>query len=267
MEQKRITVREGTEKISPYEFQNQRDIVECILPLSVKTLGTHCFYDCRNLGRLVLWDQIETVEDGFLKNCLSLKEIEYMALNGHMYALKSILADMAGQLTVTIFYGAEREKVKLLFPRYLHDYEENTMARIINQVTYGSGAHYRECINKKEIDYPKYDRLFSYAAANEEACVCYKLALYRLKYPRSLWDGQKQVYSDYIYKHYTAALEYLEDSGDMELFEFLAGLAPSKEILKEALFMAQRKGDAEFTSLLLSVNNQKFGAKKQRLQL
>lgn len=267
MEQEIIMAADGTESIKPYEFHNHRNAVECVLPQTVKSLGSHCFFDCRSLRKLVLWDGIEAVEDGILKNCFSLGEIEYNAANGNMHALKSILSQISEKLLITIFYGKEKEKAVLLFPGFLHDYEENTMARIINQVTYGSGAHYRECITDEEIDYQKYDKLFSFAVANEEARVCQRLALYRLLYPRGLWEEERKAYLAYILDHYSFIGEALIREGDMKMFQYLAGLTPFEEDLEAVLKIAQKMGETEYISCLLQVKRQRFGERKQRFSL
>lgn len=267
MEQEIIMAADGTKSIKPYEFHNHRNAVECVLPQTVKSLGSHCFFDCRSLRRLVLWDRIEAVEDGILKNCFSLGEIEYNAADGNMYALKSILSQVSEELLISIFYGEEKEKVILLFPGFLHDYEENTMARIINQVTYGSGAHYRECVTDEGIDYQKYDKLFSYALANEEARVPQRLALYRLLYPKGLWEEERKLYLSYILGHYSIIGETLIREGDMNMFQYLARLTPFEEDLEALLKIAQKMRETEYISCLLQVKRQRFGEKKQRFSL
>lgn len=250
--------------LKPYAFVNLRFIEKIHLPESIQSIGNHCFYDCRNLHLIELWDSIDQIEDGILKNCLSFHDVVLHAKSGNLYALKWILSEINEEVLATIYYGDAEEKVQLLFPRYLHDYEENTMARIINQVTYGCGVHYRECIDDEVIDYQKYDQLFSFVKANEKEETISLVALLRLRYPYHLYENEKKIYEAYIEDNFVKCANRCMEKGDMENFEFLILMDLCKiEWLDQLLLAAQEQDKIEYVSLILRRKNEKFGRVKK----
>ncbi|MFA9462941.1 MAG: leucine-rich repeat protein [Velocimicrobium sp.] len=251
-------------QLLPYAFSNLRFIESVCIPEGVEAIGDHCFYDCRMLKKLVMSDRIKYMGDGVLKNCLSFHELELDAKAETMYPLKGVLSEVNEEILVRIYYGELREKVELLFPRYLHDYEENTMARIINQVTYGCGVHYRECVNDEQIDFDSYDELFSFAKANEEERVVEMIALLRIRYPFHLWKEKKKIYLEYLGEHFVNMATHLIRADDMSQFQFLLGLPiVKKEWMDELLIIAQRAEKIEYSTLLLTIKGRKFGNEKK----
>lgn len=255
------------ERLSPYAFRNLRFIESVRLTEHIKEIGSHCFYDCRNLRELTVWDSLCSIEDGALKNCLSFHKLQYFAPQGQMHALKAILTEISGEIRAVIYYGEEKEKVPLIFPRYLHDYEENTMARVINQVTYGCGVHYRECVNEQGIDFDRYDALFPFVEANEKQSVAARIALLRLCYPHKLWADKREVYLSYLSDHFIETGVHLIKKEDMESVQCLLELPiVKKEWLNELLLAAQKLEKIEYCTVIINSKGRRFGREKKTFE-
>ena len=186
-------------EIGAYAFQDCRKLREIQLPDTIIRIGSHAFYNCVGLAGLVLADGVTNIEDGAFKNCRNLKYITINSYKSSLYCMKSILSELSGELHFKVIEKHAAEEVyKLVFPRYLYDYEENTEARIINQVTYGSGVHYRDCINDREIDYRAYDEAFCTAVIRDTRDTALDIAMFRLLYPKGLSDISRRRYCAYL---------------------------------------------------------------------
>ena len=58
-------------RIGRYAFAEQRNLLSVSLPIGIKTIGAHAFYNCRSLERLEFYDTLEDIEDGAFKNCFA----------------------------------------------------------------------------------------------------------------------------------------------------------------------------------------------------
>lgn len=153
--------------IGNYAFEGKNELLEVVLPKTIESIGAHAFYNCRRLMKMTLSDRILSTEDGAFKNCRSLREFHIQVYLRKMTCLKNLLSELNQEIHVTMENMDTHTMSKLVFPSYLYDYVDNVEARIINQVTYGSGVHYRECMKEKEVDYKKYDEVFRVARLNE----------------------------------------------------------------------------------------------------
>ncbi|MDK2808090.1 MAG: hypothetical protein PWP24_824 [Clostridiales bacterium] len=254
-------------KLLPYAFQNKRVIKKVRIPETVREIGSHCFYDCRGLNKIVLHDSVDTIADGALKNCFALNAVTIFAKHGNMSGLKGILSEVKEEILGRIYYGEKRERVDLIFPRYLHDYEENTMARIINQVTYGCGIHYRECVSEEGIDFHAYDAVFPFTKANEQKRVVEHIALLRLQYPKDLWPSDREAYLAYLEEHMISAGRYFIQHADIEPFLFLVSLPVAQvEVLNQLLEFSRAADQLEFVTALLKVKAKRFGRQKKTFE-
>lgn len=251
-------------ELAAYAFFDCRFLREAVLPASIHSVGAHCFYDCRGLGRISLWEELKEIGDGAFKNCMELHEICYNAPGRTMGGLKGILSELNQSFDVAIRYGQE-EMAKLVFPRYVYDYEENTMARIINQVTYGCGVHYRECLTKDGVDYEKYDRLFSYAVVNGQESETLRTAVWRVLYPYCLKAAWREAYQEYLLQHWEAVLEGLFFREAWEEYSKLLMLPwVSKQELSKAQELARKRQKHEWTAYALTVKRKRFARQNAR---
>ncbi|MBQ9562180.1 MAG: leucine-rich repeat protein [Lachnospiraceae bacterium] len=236
-------------EIGSYCFHGHRELERVTLPAGVKRLGAHCFYDCRNLRELAVSDGIRETADGCFKNCRSLHALDLTVREHHFTILKQLLDEVSRRVAVTIHFP-DGACAKLLFPRFLQDYEENTAARIINQVTYGAGVHYRSCIGEHAIDYESYDGRFGLLVNLEEPEVCGEAALLRLSAPVRLSEKAAAEYEAYLHENLRELAGAFLAGERYELIELLADLASEAErdIL---LTCAQEAGALAVVSSLL----------------
>ena len=128
-----------------------------------------------------------------------------------------ILGDLWQRIDVA-FYEAEDGRrsgrtdpaAYLVFPEHYEEAVENTPARILFTQHHGSGNNYRQCFYGKEIDYRKYDDLFSVAKAQDEAGVLSDLIFGRLMYPAGLTEYAEKMYETYIREHGAKTAAYLD---------------------------------------------------------
>ena len=85
------------------------------------------------------------------------------------------------------------QKAELVFPGHYEEAVENTPARILYTQHHGSGNNYRQCFLAKELDYEKYDELFSMAVVMEKLPVLIDLCFGSFCFPSGFRQGEKQL--------------------------------------------------------------------------
>lgn len=252
-------------EIGKYAFHGKQ-IKKVELPNSIDTIGSHAFYDCRQLQEITISDFLVEVADGAFKNCRNLHTMNIHILQERYTCLKNLLSELNQQMLCR-FYKREQE-VELVFPSYLHNYQENTMARIINQETYGAGAHYRETITKNGVLYKEYDSRFSFAKNVDEAETLYAIVLARLAFPYELGVEAKQQYQMFLKEHFHAIIQWMIKAEEWERLQWLAQYEETnEEQVKEILLQLQQVDAIELVSKLMQVNQQRFGQKKKTFSL
>lgn len=269
-EEERIEVPEcfhgiPVKEIGKYAFHGKH-MKKVQLPKTVDTVGSHAFYDCRQLEEITISDYLVEVGDGAFKNCRMLNVIEIYVFQERYTCLKNLLSEMNQQIICKLH--RKKEEVELLFPSYLHNYQENTMARIINQETYGAGAHYREAITKDGIVYKEYDSRFYLATNVEKEEVLYGIALLRLCYPCELGEPYKEQYVTFLKEHWIPMIQWLLKTEQKEKIKWLGQYeGTSKEDMKVLLEQLQQAEEIELLSEMMQMNQQRFGQKKKSFAL
>ncbi len=252
-------------EIGKYAFKGKK-IKEVKLPPTVDTIGSHAFYDCRLLEKIFITDYLIEVADGAFKNCRSLSLIHITMLQERYTCLKNLLSEMSQR--VTCYMSRKAGDVKLVFPAYLHNYQENTMARMINQETYGAGAHYRETITRDGILYQEYDKHFYLASNVDEKEALYGIALSRLEYPYALREENKIKYENFVKENWIAIIEWLLKTEQVEEIKWLGRYEEiGQEEMKEMLEFLQSKEEIELLSEMMGINQERFGKKKKSFTL
>lgn len=254
--------------IGDYGFYNQQQIEKIILPQSLEKIGSHAFFNCKNLKELTLFGNHLTIGDGAFKNCRSLEKIIISGGDGQEACMKDILSELSKEL---LFFFPEYEKdakVALFFPAYLYDYEENTQARIINQLTYGMGVHYRECVSRTAIDFHRYDDLFSMALVQEKQEALVKIALSRLPYPYRLSREAENRYRNYLAAELNGIVEGFIREENLNQVILLSQLGFfGEENIGDMLMLAQKQEKVEFTSFFLNYKNTCLKKRKRSFEL
>ena len=223
------------EAIGNHSFSGRSDLVSVSLPESIRTLYGFAFHNCRNLKKISLYDSIDDYYDGVCRQCDSLKDIEIVLNRGWFEVVRNFLADYDGNLRfmLTLPDGA---KALLTFPGYVYDFNENTMARTIQFSIAGSGMFYRECVDRRSMDYRGYDRLFEKALIDGNA-VSEDIAIGRLLYPVELSENFRDMYESYVSKNSESILMRLVESAETE--------AETVEVIKALLTYKKKSPEDE----------------------
>lgn len=252
-------------RIQKYAFHEHRELREVTIPSGVWEIGAHAFYNCTSLEKIVMADHVHSIGDGAFKNCDSVSFVELNRNNTQMHTLKGLLAEFNQEIKVML-HNSDGDAV-LIFPYYMHDFEENTPARIINQVTVGSGMYYRECVTGEEVNYHQYDSIFETARYLDVSESIYEIALYRLKYSYHLSDKSKEEYIKFLYQNRMKLVDdfLVKDEND-KLENLLKLELMNRSDLDEMIEMARNFGAMKGLSILLQYQNEKFGVKKKTFE-
>ena len=204
----------SVEAIGNHSFSGRSDLVSVSLPESIRTLYGFAFHNCRNLKKISLYDSIDDYYDGVCRQCDSLRDIEIVLNRGWFEVVRNFLADFDGNLRFMLTLP-DGERALLMFPGYVYDFNENTMARTIQFSIAGSGMFYRECVDRRSIDYRGYDRLFEKALIDGNA-VSEDIAIGRVLYPVELSENFRDMYESYISKNAGSILLRLVESFETE---------------------------------------------------
>lgn len=251
--------------LEAFSFSEKRQLREVVLPHSVKYIGAHTFYNCRALKKITVGDEITDIGDGAFKNCYNISELDMTKKASHIKCLKGILSEVNNEMTVTLHYNSET--AKLVFPYYLYNYEENTPARIVNQITEGSGVRYRECIDSADVNFAEYDRIFESAMHIDVQDSAWKIASCRLKYPYKLSDSAKNMYREFLENNkFDLVRQLIKDEYYEELDELLKLEIMDNDDLKQCAVWAGENSYMEGLSILLQYQKEKYGTVRKKYE-
>lgn len=199
----------AVEAIGNHAFSGRDDLETVTIPESVRTLYGFAFHNCRNLRKITLFDSIDDYYDGVCRQCDNLEEVEITVNNSWYEVIRNFLADNDKTLRFLVHSKRSSDNAGdaaedrdystscLVFPEYVYDFNENTMARTIQFSIAGSGYAFRECVDRRRIDYRQYDSLFAKAIIDGGE-IAEDIAIYRTLYPLELEDRFGTAYEQYI---------------------------------------------------------------------
>ncbi|WP_029232479.1 leucine-rich repeat protein [Butyrivibrio sp. VCB2006] len=213
------------EAIGSHAFSARQDIVSVSIPSGVRTLRSYVFHNSRNLKKISIYDSVDDYYDGVVRQCDSLEEVEITVKRGWFEVVRNFLADSDRAIRFVIHdyskngtdaSGNNSENgigydANLSFPGYVYDFNENTMARTIQFSIAGAGYAYRECVDRRRIDYRQYDSLFAKAKI-DGGHICQDIAIGRLLHPVELEDRSKAAYESYVRENGYGILKRFIDS-------------------------------------------------------
>lgn len=244
------------------------DVEEIIFPDTVREIGNYIFYGCKNLRRLEFSDALTQIGSGAFTGCGRLSFLKVHMKNGRKSCVKEILGDLWQRIDVTFCYGQEGRKAVLVFPEHYEEAVENTPARILFTQHHGSGNNYRQCFYNKEMDYRKYDSLFSVAAARDKAGVLADMALGRLAFPYALSENHKSAYEHMMKERYQEIITYLMKEERFDKVKlFSAHSLWNAEMLEYALEAASKMGRTEILSYLMNEKQKSFPKERKIFRL
>ena len=231
----------SVEAIGNHSFSGREDIVSVEIPESVKTLYGFAFHNCKNLEKISIFDSLDDYYDGVCRQCDKLKIIDITVNSGWYEVIRNFLADSDRTLEFRIHIKTDAgyDEARLTFPEFVYDFNENTMARTIQFSIAGSGYAYRECVDRRSIDYREYDRLFDKAVIDGNA-LSESIAMGRLLFPKELLEGYRAVYEKYVRKNGAGILcRLIDDVNEDESLELMKALltyrcADAQKVLEDA---------------------------------
>ena len=251
--------------IEKFAFSEHRELVEIFLPDTLTEIGAHAFYNCRSLKKIVMGDGIYDIGDGAFKNCARICEIDITRKTDNTRCLKGILSEVNNEVLVTIHY--EDGDSKLIFPYFLHNYEENTPARIINQITEGAGVQYRESIGTEDVNYLEYDSLFETGRNIDVHDASWKIAYYRLSFPYRLAERAERQYREFLAQNKFELVSKLIEAEDYdELKGFLAMPVFQREDFYQCIETARQRRQMEGLGILLEYQKEHYGAERKKFE-
>ncbi len=259
---------EGLEvrSIAAHAFENRAELRSIVLPGSLVTLRPFAFYNCVNLKTIELYNATNDYYDGVIRRCTSLECITVHCDKPEDYVIvRSMLQDVDGTLTFHLMMPDG--ELRLTFPEYVNEAKEDTMARAIHFSIEGAGMAYRECIGKKSIDLPGYDRLLQRLTAYDLA-VGADIAFGRLRYPLGLSQGAQEGYEKFLAENDEKVLSVLienEDEADSEknLRLMTEHRLIGEAALETALQLAADKGKTGLCARLISYRSEAFAEEQK----
>ena len=241
-------------EIAPYAFKEHRELTEVEIPEAVTEIGHDAFYNCRNLRKIIFYDSLKSLGDGVLRNCTKLYFIGVKRAGGSLIALKDILSEYSERLTVSLYES------EIFFPHYQLEFKEDNGARIVNQITHGAGASYRECLNREALDYHKYDALFSTCKYTMDIEEGIEIAKARLSYPLELKEEIRAEYSEFLRNNKKIILRSIADLKEATELEKIIkiGVFFKKNETDEAIDYFCENDFAEGVSILIDYRNKTF---------
>ena len=265
----------AVEAIGNHAFSGREDLISVTIPESVRTIFGFAFHNCRNLRKIALFDSIDDYYDGVCRQCDNLEEVEITVNNSWYEVIRNFLADNDKTLRFLIHakdggaagdhndgdFGAGYSTSCLTFPEYVYDFNENTMARTIQFTIAGSGYAFRECVDRRKIDYRQYDSLFEKAIIDGGE-IAQDIAIYRVLYPIELEKRYLHNYENYIRNSDNEILERIvrkchdsRNSADgVTLLKKLLGLEGlfGEKAVGNALQLAVKLDDTAVTAVLMA---------------
>ncbi len=257
---RRIVVPKTVRRISSYAFAECRELESFVFPWRLNTVDDYAFYNCMGLHKITFGPEVASIGYGAFKNCLELHEISVSIKDGQNNCLNAILQDEFQEVDVAIDYLDKDEQIhdqaRLVFTDYQYEYVPEIEARQFNWETYGSGDSYRISIRDTDIDYDKYDSVFSLAMVEDDMETLLKICAGRLCWPYRLSDQGRDRYENYIKGHMSKVLERLiKDRGTAalsRLFDYILNHhLMDDDSRRLALDLCQRFGQPQLTARLM----------------
>ncbi len=197
---------------------SDRYIQNIILPDGIRKIGRLAFYKCRNLARIELPADIESVDADAFMNCTKLSNLVMRGDPKTRSCLKQILAQISWLVRVS-WVSQNRTIAQACFFEYDQTYDEIGPAHIFKLNMNGEGFRARQSFNDQVFVWKQYDDTFEEAKAQESECDLLDMAFYRLVFPYELDDTAKRVFCEYVKAHGEKLGKMLVQKRDVSLLE------------------------------------------------
>lgn len=243
---------------------DNRALRELTLPPSLRVIGDYALLNCTGLTTLRFHDAPIRWGTGVLMNCRALGRLVLTRTAGtEGDSLARLAGELSRELDVSVTEDGT-ERLRLLFPAYFEEYEENGPAHHFDYKVYGAGQPYRQAFRDRRLSLYDYDALWPrYLAGEHDPDAALRLARYRLDRPEGLTDEAAARYERYLTARAAEALRQLLEEDREALYRFLRRVPCGAEALRGALALAREKADAAASALLLEELRRRGGTRKR----
>jgi len=279
-----------------------QEVREIILPQHLRMVGNYAFYGCHALTRITVPAGLSNLGSGAFVDCNHVQEVAVMTEGeeenesrygsgdvwqdrrgadgaGPLPAVRQVLSEISYEVEIRICDRAGRDLLRIHYPEYYEDSQENTPARIFVMKYEGTGFKYRQCFANGRIDLARYDALFYEASVQEYVPTIMQIALDRLFYPEALSDGAKEAYIGYLLEDplrlvrwcmpdESSTGEKMQTASAWDAFRIMDYLCREERLDRDSLAVfldgAVRAGRADVVSLLQEHRRTHFARQRVR---
>lgn len=232
---------------------DNRNLEDLTLPAFLTDVENYALYGCRSLHTLRLHDRVERWGGYCFMNCRALRKI-HLTRVGEMQsaALAFLCGEVHEELNVTVLQADGRE-LRLIFPDFSEEYEENCPNHHFDYNIRGGGYPYHNLFRNKQLILKVYDGLWDkFLREEHDPDTALRLAYTRLRWPVELTEGSRELYWKYLRQNSEKALLWQLSQKDASgLALLLEGLQPQEALLHRACDEARSTGNTEGLALLL----------------
>lgn len=238
------------------EWDN-RNLQDLTLPAFLTDVENYALYGCRSLHTLRLHDRIDRWGGYCLMNCRALRAFHLTRTQArYSEALAYLCGEVHEELDVTV-YETDGSLLRLIFPDFSEEYEENCPNHHFDYNIRGGGYPYHNQFRDKQLSMKTYDGLWDkYLREEHDPDTALRLAYTRLRWPAQLSEQSEEQYWAYLRRNKADALLWqlsLRDAQGLRLL--LDGLQPEENLLHKACDLARNLQNTEGLALLLEKQN------------
>lgn len=234
------------------EWDN-RSLQELILPPALTEIRNFAFYGCRNLHNLHLHDRINRWGTDCFMNCHRLSRLQLKRVSEEQGASLAFICDETREELDVSILNTDGTELRLIFPDYGEDYEENCPNHHFDFHISGGGYSYHHNFPGKQLSLRAYDENWAqYLRKQHEEETALRLAYYRLRYPIGLEPFAEEQYLDYLRTHAEDAILWqISQKDSAGLTMLLDKLVFDPSTLHSACEQARKESNTEALALLL----------------
>ena len=238
--------------VPPEEGWDNRTLTELKLPDSLRRVENYALFNCANLKTLILSDTAAHWGGGSLMNCRALDTFRITCTGKEGALLAYICDELSRELDITLC-RKDGTAVRLVFPEYTEEHEENIPHHQFDFRISGGGYAYHHCFYEKKFSLKDYDDLWKdFMSKGHNAAGALRLAWRRLQSPAELTAESAEQYRAYLCAHGDEAAYWLLEERDAAGLRALLRLtAWSHEQLSRFSEEARRQGQTELLAVLL----------------
>ena len=177
------------------------NVLEVVLPSSLKKIHDYAFYNCRKLESVKLPESLSSIGCDIFMNCLHLHILYYDCSIFDVTILKQILTQITWDIEVAFC------DYSIFYPEYSGGYDEVGPAHIFALNIEGEGFRMRQCFKEGKISFDEYDACFEKLCVEESKSCIFHVAIFRFMMGTDF-------YGSYIQEHIKDFISYILKNKD-----------------------------------------------------